>query len=96
MTPIHIWKLHKQQRVTCAKNNCRKEVTSTFSTRFKSAKTRQETPSQAATLLSAVRYGLFKETNVSSQTYRNKLINLDLLYGDKKVHPVDTFGTGNN
>jgi len=49
--------LHKQQRVTCAKNNCRKEVTSTFSTRFKSAKTRQETPSQAATLLSAIRYG---------------------------------------
>jgi len=56
--------LHKQQRVTCAKNNCRKEVTSTFSTRFKSAKTRQETPSQAATLLSAIRCGAFPQMNI--------------------------------
>jgi len=47
--------LHKQQRVTRAKNNCREEVTSTLSTRFKSWKSRQETLSQPATLFSAIR-----------------------------------------
>ncbi|NOX47608.1 MAG: hypothetical protein GXO89_11595 [Chlorobi bacterium] len=34
--------------------------------------------------------------NPGSQTYRNKLIKLDLLYGEKKVHTFNTPGTCQN
>ncbi len=39
------------------------------------------------------RYIELLEKAPGSQTYRNKLITLDLLYGEKKVHTFNTLGT---
>jgi hypothetical protein len=50
----------------------------------------------AFTAEAIVRYAQFSGTTVSSQTYRNKLKKLDLLYGKRKVYPINSERTYNN